>query len=214
MQGEDSTPTRAPDVSPARGRPRDPQLESRVFDAAIAVYAAGGWRDFTFEAVARTAAVGKSGLYRRWGTRGELLCETLEARWYRVRGIDTGSIAGDLMALAAMIFDSGVGPYGDVLLHYRSDLHLYDEVREATRPYARELVAEPRAIVRRAVARGELPADTRPALIIDVIVGAVINRLSATPVRLRPIMLAQRDRFLRDLVGLVVRKAVAQPETP
>src|ERR1700746_3102675 len=37
------------------GRPRDPDLESRVFAAALKIYAEAGWSGFSFEAVARTA---------------------------------------------------------------------------------------------------------------------------------------------------------------
>jgi DNA-binding transcriptional MerR regulator/predicted nucleic acid-binding protein len=43
------------------GRPRDPNLESRVFAAALRVYAEAGWSGFSFDAVARRAGVGKAG---------------------------------------------------------------------------------------------------------------------------------------------------------
>ena len=207
MQAEDPPTPAAPEAPPARGRPRDPGLQDRVFDAAIAVYASSGWRDFTFDAVARAAGVGKAALYRRWPTRGDLLRETLEARWYRVGGMDTGSLEGDLTALARMIFDSGVGPHGDVVLHYRADLHQHAEVRRLTGSYGRELIAEARMIVRRAAARGELQGDASPALIIDVVVGAMLNRISATPDRLRATMVAKRDQIIADLVQFVIRGA-------
>ena len=42
-------------ATPTRGRPLDPGLEDRVFDAAIALYAETGWAGFSFEAVARRA---------------------------------------------------------------------------------------------------------------------------------------------------------------
>ena len=64
----------------ARGRPRDPNLEERVFDAAIAVYAEGGWRTFSFATVAARAGVGKAALYRRWESPGEMLKDVLDAR--------------------------------------------------------------------------------------------------------------------------------------
>jgi DNA-binding transcriptional MerR regulator len=48
------------------GRPRDPDLESRVLAAALRVYAEAGWSGFSFDAVARRAGVGKAPLYLRW----------------------------------------------------------------------------------------------------------------------------------------------------
>jgi AcrR family transcriptional regulator len=176
-----------------------------VFDTAIAIYAAGGWSDLTFDAVARAAGVGKAAIYRRWPTRGDLLREMLEARWYRVGAIEGQTLADDLTALARMCFDSLAGPYGDVALHLRADARHDAEVRRHTLAYGRDLVFQARQIIRRAIARGELPPEARPGLIIDIIVGAVTNRFSATPQRLREAVVAQRDRFISDLVSIVMR---------
>src|SRR6201986_4043216 len=114
---------------PGRGRPRAPGLEERVVDAAIAAYALGGGAGFTFDGIARSAGVGKSALYRRWPSRDALLRETLEARWYAVQTIDSGTLRGDLLALARMTFDSLVGPHGEVGLHLREDSRQFPELR-------------------------------------------------------------------------------------
>jgi AcrR family transcriptional regulator len=193
--------------SQPRGRPRDPDLEGRVFDVAIALYADGGWSSFTWERIARAAAVGKAALHRRWQSRGELLHQTLEARWTSFGAIRTDTLAGDLTALAEGLFDSLAGPVGKVMLHMRYDNLNVPEVKAATRPFTEGIVQQARAIVRRAIARGELPVGTSPALIIDVAVGAIMNRFSTTPDHLRPAMIAQRDMMIGDLVALIVRGA-------
>src|ERR1700759_5494534 len=51
--GKVSTPADGETRGP--GRPRDPNLEARVFAAALAIYAEAGWSGFSFEAVARSA---------------------------------------------------------------------------------------------------------------------------------------------------------------
>ena len=198
-----------PAASPLRGRPRDPDLEDRVYDSAILLYAEGGWNSFTIERIARNAAVGKAAIYRRWADRGELLRQTLEARWTNFGAIETNTLNGDLTALAEGLFDSLAGPLGKVMLHMRYDSLNFPEVKTATRPYTEAIIRQTRAIVRRAVARGELPAGASPAVIIDVIVGAIINRFSTTPDELRPTMIAQRDRILEEIVRVVLHGAMA-----
>jgi AcrR family transcriptional regulator len=178
-------------------------MESRVFDAALAVYAEHGWSGFNFDAVSRVAGVGKAAIYRRWSKRTDLLKETLKARWEWVSAIDTGTLNGDLIALARMMFDAHAGPCGDVGFHLRSEPRRFAELRAFADPYRDDLVHEGRRIVRRAINRGELPASASPGLIMDVVVGAVINHVSSTPERLRSAMIAKRDQFIADLVGLV-----------
>jgi AcrR family transcriptional regulator len=65
------TPARSEVRGP--GRPRDPNLESRVFAAVRTIYAEAGWSGFSFDAVARSAGVGKAPLYLRWKTKEDLL---------------------------------------------------------------------------------------------------------------------------------------------
>ena len=66
--------TRFAVLSPAKaGRPRDPQLEERVFRAALDLYGEAGWAGFNLTKIAAEAGVGKSSLYSRWSDRDELL---------------------------------------------------------------------------------------------------------------------------------------------
>jgi AcrR family transcriptional regulator len=187
-----------------KGRPRDSRLEGRVFDAAIKIYAAGGWAALTFDRVARGAGVGKAALYLRWQSRGELFYEMLKARWFRVSAIDTGTLREDLLALGRVCFDANSEPYGAVGANIRIDSARIKEVRQCARQYSEQLVQEGRRIVRRAIERGELSAHINPGLIMDVVVGGVTNHLMSTPKRLRAAMMARSDQFLCDLVDLVL----------
>lgn len=50
-----------PAAPPLRGRPRDPDLEDRVYDSAILLYAEGGWNSFTMERIVLHGAMGAHG---------------------------------------------------------------------------------------------------------------------------------------------------------
>lgn len=189
----------------ARGRPRDPGLEDRVFDAAIALYAEAGWAGFSFEALARRSGVGKAGLYRRWASRQDLLRQTLEARWLAPARIDTGSLRGDLMALVGQIFKVRTSAYAGAALWMAVDGELHPEVRTATAPYVEATIRQGRAIVRRAISRGEIAPSINPGLLMDMVVGGVSNHITTTPVRLRTAMIGKMDTFTADLVDAVLR---------
>jgi len=193
-----------------RGRPRDPSLETRVFDAAMALYAETGWAGFTFEAVSRRSGVGKASLYRRWVSRGDLLRHTFEARWLRVTSIDTGSIGRDLFALAQMVARTLTGPYSGAHPRLSLDMAEHPEVLGFLRPYSEATISEGRGIVRRAIARGDLAASVNPGLIMDLIVGAVTNHVRTTPMRLRARMLEKMDLFITELVDLILAGVGAQ----
>ncbi|WP_337185223.1 TetR/AcrR family transcriptional regulator [Phenylobacterium sp.] len=176
-----------------------------MFDAAIALYAETGWAGFSFEALARRSGVGKAGLYRRWDSRQDLLRQTLEARWLAPARIDTGALRGDLVALARQIFAVRTSAYGGAHLWMAIDGELNPEVRAATAPYAEATIRQGRAIVRRAIVRGEIAPTVNPGLLMDMLVGAVSNHIATTPRRLRAAMMGKMDAFTADLVDAVLK---------
>jgi AcrR family transcriptional regulator len=175
-----------------------------VLDAAIDLYAETGWAGFSFEAVARRASVGKASLYARWPTRGALLAQMFETRWLTVGRIDTGSLRGDLMALAHMLFETATSARGGVARWIAMDADLYADVRAVAAPYKEATVRQGRAIVRRAIARGEVDPAVNPGLLMDLLVGAVTNHTGTTPQRLRAAMIAKKDDFIDALVNAVL----------
>lgn len=199
------------DTTASRGRPRDPQLEDRVFDAAISLYAETGWAGFNFDAIARRAGVGKAALYRRWPSRGELLRQTFEVRWYVVGRIDTGSLRGDLIALATMCLEFLIGPNGGAAGFMMVDSIRHPEVRLSTAPYRESAVRQGRAMVRRAVTRGEVSDTVNPGLLLDIVVGAVSNHVDTTPARLRSAMITKAPQFVDSLVDTVLLGVAAPP---
>ncbi len=171
----------------------------------MALYAEAGWSGFNFDSIARRAGVGKASLYRRWPTRGDLLRHTLQARWLTVSDIDTGGIRGDLEELARMIARTLTGPYSEAHPRMSLDAAQHPEMLDFLRPYSEATIRHGRAIVRRAIARGEITSATNPGLLMDLVVGAVTNHVRTTPARLRGAMVAKIEDFISELVEAVLR---------
>lgn len=189
----------------SRGRPRDPDLERRVFDVALDLYGREGWAGFGFDVIAREAGVGKNALYRRWPTKGALLRDMLKARWVSVENIDNGNLRDDLRALAHMLLAHMTGPLGVAGLQLRLDIVRYEVVSEALAVYLDDIKRSARDIVRRAVTRGELPEDTSTTLVLDVISGSVTTHVTSVPEYMRDEIMAGFDTYIDRLVDLVCR---------
>ncbi|WP_433598255.1 TetR/AcrR family transcriptional regulator [Nocardia sp. CA-135953] len=198
-----------------RGRPRNPDVEDKVFDAAMSVYARDGWAGFTFETIARETGIGKPALYRRWPSRGDLLAQTFRARLFVVDRIDTGNLHDDLLALARITLEHMLSPHGQAIAHMRIDVPRYPEVAESTAEYRESTTAAARQIVRRGIRRDELPPGTPPTLVLDMVVGAAINHVSTMTPTLKPQILSGIDDFAQSLVAAIVRGlGTGRAETP
>ncbi|HUR50488.1 MAG TPA: TetR/AcrR family transcriptional regulator [Mycobacteriales bacterium] len=166
----------------ARGRPRDPSIEERVFDAALEVYAARGWSGFTLDAVARTAGVGNAAIYRRWTSKEELLSQAVHANALELRESDTGSSRDDLLELARHFllgYHVRAGVAGlRMALDARTNPQLA-EVFEAGRDGVRRTRAL--AVVRRALQRGDLRAGLTAGTALDVLAGATLSHVLYSP---------------------------------
>src|SRR5271154_4366785 len=109
-EAELGTPIRGDARGP--GRPRDPNLESRVFAAVLKIYAEAGWSGFSFDAVARMASVGKAPLYLRWKNKEDLLLAALSSHYRNVSIRDSGNLRSDLIEYAARLLESKASPDG------------------------------------------------------------------------------------------------------
>ncbi|MBW8485508.1 TetR/AcrR family transcriptional regulator [Actinomadura parmotrematis] len=58
-------------------RRRGAELEAAIYDAALRLVAAHGYRELTMEGVAAAARTGKAALYRRWPSKAELVGDAL-----------------------------------------------------------------------------------------------------------------------------------------
>lgn len=163
---------------PRRGRPRDPQIESRVFDAVMQVFWETGWSAFTLEAVARKAGVGREALYRRWPSKEMLLLQALEARGPLADPIDSGSLRGDLVELAARMLTEFRAHGGLVALRVALDARVYPDLLEQLTASAQaQRIGAARDIFRRGRRRGELHARADTNELLEMLTGAVMSHV-------------------------------------
>jgi AcrR family transcriptional regulator len=190
--------------SSAVGRPRDPELERRVQEAVIELYFELGWASLTFDAVAKRAGVGKSALYLRWPTKEHLLLDALAAITLPLTFPDTGSVREDLLHFARQMFEYYLGQNGLVSLRVSLEAITRPELLASIQQQSSRQILGARAIVHRGIDRGELSPSTSATLVTDLIAGAVLNHVLATPLNLREPMLRQLDRYVEDLVDVVL----------
>ncbi|MFR9801034.1 TetR/AcrR family transcriptional regulator [Pseudonocardia sp. RS010] len=173
-------------TSPAAGRPRDPDVDRRVASAAVELFGTQGWAGFSVEAVARRAGVGKASIYLRWPSKEALLVGALADRVPPVADVDTGTVRGDLVRLARQLLEMHLGPSGRAVERMGLDAPQLPGVAERWERHREAQVRAARAMVRRGIERGEIPADTPVTLLLDTLCGGVALHVSSTPERLRP----------------------------
>jgi AcrR family transcriptional regulator len=151
------------------GRPRDPALDDAILDAAMALFAEGGYGGVTIEGVAARACVGKATVYRRYASRAELVVEAIRSRMNLIHElVDTGDLRADLLALVEPLVDRLRGQDGPVLVALMTERMREPELAAA---YERSVVGckreHVRGLIHAAIERGELPPDTDVELLAE-----------------------------------------------
>ena len=67
----------AADLPTRAGRPRNPELDRAIQEAALQLLGEEGYERMSIEQVAQRAGVGKPTVYRRWGSKQELVIDAL-----------------------------------------------------------------------------------------------------------------------------------------
>ena len=161
------------------GRPRSAEAHRAILESTLMVLGESGIAGLSIEAVAARAGVGKATIYRRWGSKEELILAALAKMSPAGPVPDTGSLEGDLTALGAAqvarLSDSilpRVAPR--VLAESMGEPKLHALVLERMVGPLRAMLA---SLVERAVERGELARDTDVDHFVDVIHGTVVYRI-------------------------------------
>ncbi|MEU6331385.1 TetR/AcrR family transcriptional regulator [Streptomyces sp. NPDC047049] len=151
-----------PPQTPGTRRPggRTARTRAAVRDAVLAGLTEHGYPGLTVEYVAEHSGVHKTTLYRRWKDVEGLVADALdlagEDSWVPP---DTGSLEGDLRALArevvASFTDPAVAASGSAMI---AAAFQSERAAVALRDYYAERFTRCEVLVERAVRRGELPA--------------------------------------------------------
>jgi AcrR family transcriptional regulator len=172
-------------TSTGPGRPRDPQVDRRIAQAALDVFGDLGWAGFAMEAVARRAGVGKASLYLRWSSKEALLSDALTTGLVRISDVDTGTVHGDLAELATQMIDLYGGPASRAAMRLNLEARAIPGIAENYAAMRTAQTRAARAIVRRGIDRGELPPGTSVTLLLDTLVGGAMMHALNTPAEKR-----------------------------
>jgi AcrR family transcriptional regulator len=192
-----------------RGRPRNPDVEPRVFEAALAVYAERGWYGFSFEAVCRRAGVGPAAIYRRWSSKSELLAAAILAAERPLPELDTGSSREDFLTLARHLMLLYRGPSGIIGLRMVLDARTNPELGEQLVGMTSDARAHDiRRVVERALARGDLRQPTSTRVVLNTLIGATLSHVLLAPMSEDEARVAEQDEvFLARLVDSLLEPA-------
>jgi AcrR family transcriptional regulator len=158
---------------------RSARVRDAVRQATLVELAEHGFRGLTVENVAERSGVHKTTVYRRWGSVEGLISDALElARDEPWPVPDTGTVQGDLREIVRLVRtgfdDPEMGPVASAFV--AAAMQSPDAAR-ALHDFFVARHEQSAEVVRRAVARGELPAAVDVREVIRVAIAPVYYRL-------------------------------------
>jgi AcrR family transcriptional regulator len=189
-----------------RGRPAGGSVAvvSAILDAALVELGRVGYADMSIDDVARAARVNKTTIYRRWPTKADLVIAAVVAgRDEAPRFKPSGRLRDDLIVLLRAKARSVATPRQCAISHAINTLD--SSVKAALlHELRRRRYTMPRDVIERAIARGELPAQTDPELVVEWLTAPIFHRA---------LMLREQvsDTFIEQTIDVVLAGVGAKP---
>jgi AcrR family transcriptional regulator len=206
--------SRVPRGRQGSGRPRDPDVERRAFEAARRIYGESGKSQVTFSNVAARASIGKPALYRRWDTPQDLLIEAMRGIPLPESIPDLGDAQAELAGYARGLMSLYVSPDGAAMMRVTTEFH--DETapfRQWIADTSQGMIALAAEVIERAVRRGEPKPPLSAEVVMEVLTGTM---LSHTVTRLHAGELPPEEdieEYCWRLAGLVLGRVESKPPT-
>jgi AcrR family transcriptional regulator len=166
------------------GRPREPETDQRILDAALRLMAEQGYARMSMDQIATAAGVTKPTIYRRYTGKIQLAMAAIVAYCDAAPVVEIGETRADLIAQLnqlrhALDRPNGMGMVGTVLSEERETPALLAGFRQHLVAPRRQMV---RAILERARNGGELRSDADLSTAATLLVGAYYaHYLGGTP---------------------------------
>lgn len=179
----DPLPSDDLDKGRGRGRPRDARSHRAILDTTLSLLVELGYQRLTLEQVARQAGVGKATIYRWWDSKLDLVLEAATPHLQIGLVPDTGSTRDDLMAAMEQVIRTYNDPIAAIVIFVViADLEQDARLRHIFRstwvlPWRTSLAEA----IGRGVDRGDLPTGLDIQFAIDMLVGAVLQRVLIVP---------------------------------
>ncbi|MFL5297632.1 MAG: TetR/AcrR family transcriptional regulator [Phenylobacterium sp.] len=148
-----------------------------VLQAAFELLTETGLSGVSVDEVARRSGVAKTTIYRHWPTRSALLLDACGRLTARPEAPDTGSLKGDLIALAELVARRlSTGRWSSVLPSVIDAAEREPALAELHARLHADMMGAFRTVIARAHDRGELGRETTASELIEAIVGALFYR--------------------------------------
>jgi AcrR family transcriptional regulator len=171
-------------AEPGTVRPggRTARVRAAVLRAAGDVLAERGFAHLDLADVARRAEVGKTTVYRRWGTPAALVADLLvDMAEQSLPRTETGTVLGDLRANADLVRRTLADPrQGALFRAVIAAASCDDRTARSLRRFYEVRVAEWAPCVEQGVRRGELPAGTDAAAVVRAVSAPLYYALLTT----------------------------------
>ncbi|MFD4880084.1 TetR/AcrR family transcriptional regulator [Streptomyces sp. NPDC058420] len=213
--GSEPGPETGPEPGTLRPGGRTARVRTAVLRAAGDVLAEQGVDRLDLSDVARRAGVGKTTVYRRWGSVTALVADLLvDMAEQSLPREETGSLLGDLRANALLVQRTLADPrQGALFRAVIAAATCDDRTADALRHFYEVRVAEWAPCVEQGVKRGELPAGTDPSQVVRAVSAPLYYELLTTgtapdtPAAER----AARAAWAAAVAGVYVTKPTGKP---
>lgn len=173
--------------TPRRSGGRSARVRTAVLDATLEALLEDGLASVSVADVADRAGVHQTSIYRRWGTKDNLVVDALLSHVGSASPIpDTGSLEGDLREFVTRSAAFMETPLGAALARVAVFMADSPDLAEIRRDYWSRALSNAGQMFERAAARGELADDIDPQLGVEAVAGPLYMRLLVTGEPLDP----------------------------
>lgn len=162
-----------------RGRPRNPETDAAILDAARHILATRGFEALSFEAIAQATGISRVSIYRRWPSKAHLASEIANGGGGGLPDvIEDDGIEAEIRALVRQLHDRygradiGAASIG-MIMSYQREPSLRDELHSPLEGDAR---ADLRAIIAKGKTLGIVRDEADADALFDIAVGAIMFR--------------------------------------
>ncbi|MFD5100977.1 TetR/AcrR family transcriptional regulator [Streptomyces albidochromogenes] len=181
---EQNSRLEAASLTPGTVRPggRTAKVRAAVLEATQEALVEGGFHGLNMDRVAARAAVGKTTVYRRWGSAAGLVADLLrDMAEQSVPAADTGSLEGDLLANARLVHHTLTDPrMGPVFRAVIAAAACDEECATALHGFYATRVAAWATCVERAADRGEVPVGTDAGEVVRAVSAPLYYRFAVS----------------------------------
>jgi len=181
------------------GRPRSEDARKAILRSTLKLLQETGFPDLSIEAIAADADVGKTTVYRWWPSKAALVADAFSSSAdAELRFPDTGSVRSDVTIQMKHLVRILRGRRGRIVAALigggQSDPELIEAFRDRFMMPRRQ---EAYGILRRGIARGELPEALDLDLILDTLYGSLYMRFLIRQTGLT-------EEYVEEVVSLVM----------